>query len=280
MKDMYTFDSDLDAARVTYSTVIDVYSELFNCLEVPWRRVTGDCGDIGGHISDEFHFLSSIGQDSLVVCSKCKKGYNLELKEKSSLVKCSDCEGTLNVTKGIEVAHAFLLGDTYSAKLNATHVGMDRKVHNLQMGCYGIGVSRLIGATVEVLSTESELRWPKRIVPFSACVICPKVGSREEDSIKLANELYGELNDIEKGLFPNDVILDDREKLTVGKKLRDACKLGYNYIILFGKSSIDHDPQVELHCPMPSNGGKHQPTQMTKVPLRDIISVLKEKSLV
>ena len=164
--------------------------------------------------------------------------------------------------------------------LNATHVGVDRKVHNLEMGCYGIGVSRLIGATVEVLSTETELRWPKRIVPFSACVICPKAGSREEGSMKLANELYGKLNDIETGLFPDDVILDDREKLTVGKKLRDACKLGFSYIILFGKSSIDNDPQIELHCPMPCQGGEYQPTQKTEVPLRDIINVLQEKYIV
>ena len=274
---MYTFDSDLDAAKMTYDTVVDVYSEFFNSLNVPWKRVTADCGDIGGQLSDEFHFLSSVGEDSLVVCSKCDKSFNSEIKSDLSNKQCSNCNGELNVTKGIEVAHSFLLGDTYSSKLNALQNSIDGKKQNLQMGCYGIGVSRLIGAATEVLSSETELRWPKLMAPFSVCVITPKTGSREAASIKHANELYYQLN-AANGLFPDDVILDDREKITVGKKLRDACKLGYSYIILFGKSSIEQDPEVELHCPVPCYGRENESTQFTKVPLRDTISLLKEKS--
>ena len=277
MKDMYTFDSDLDAAKRTYDTVVDVYSEFFNSLDVPWKRVTADCGNIGGQLSDEFHFLSSVGEDSLVVCSKCDKSFNTEIKSDLSNKQCSNCNGELNVTKGIEVAHSFLLGDTYSSKLHALQKSIDGKNQNLHMGCYGIGVSRLIGAATEVLSTETELRWPKLMVPFSVCVITPKTGSREAASINCANELYHQLN-AENGLFPDDVILDDREKITVGKKLRDACKLGYSYIILFGKSSIEKDPEVELHYPVPCNGGDNKSTLLTKVPFRDIISLLKEKS--
>merc|ERR1719328_287332 len=140
----------------------------------------------------------------------------------------------MTLSKGIEVAHAFFLSDTYSAKLNATFIGRDNKAHNLQMGCYGIGISRLIGACVEVLSTEQELRWPKSIVPFSVCVISPKAGSREASAMNQVHALCEQLNDPQSGLFPNDVILDDRDKVTVGKKLRDAYRLGYTYIILFG----------------------------------------------
>ena len=280
MKDLYTFDSDLNSAKRTYGTIIEAYTQFFNCLAVPYRRVTADCGDIGGHLSDEFHFLSSLGEDSLVVCSNCDKGYNAELQSHMSSKHCAGCDCTLENTKGIEVAHSFLLGDTYSAKLNATYIPVEGKNCHLQMGCYGIGVSRLIGATTEVLSADNELRWPKLIAPYSVCVICPKTGSREETAIKLANELCNQLNDVETGLFPDDVILDDREKVTVGRKLRDACKIGYSYIILFGKSSTDIDPEIELHCPVPSCKGETQATQITNVLLRDIIDVLKEKSSV
>ena len=277
MKDLYTFDSDLEGAKRTYDTIVDVYSDFFNSLDVPWKRVTADCGDIGGQLSDEFHFLSSVGQDSLVVCSKCDISFNTEIQSDVSVSQCSKCNGTLNITKGIEVAHSFLLGDTYSSKLLATQIGVDGKARNLQMGCYGIGVSRLIGAAVEVLSSDNELRWPRQLVPFSVCVIAPKPKSRQEDSVKLAIELYNQLNS-ETGLFPDDVILDDREKITVGKKLRDAYKMGYSYIILFGKSSTKQDPEVELHCPLPCYEGNYQPTQMTEILLRDIICILKEKS--
>lgn len=280
MKDLYTFDTDVTTAMLTYEAVNNAYSTFFDRLAIPFRRVEGDCGDIGGQRSHEYHFPAAIGQDSLLICSKCDSGYNIEFEERNSLEKCPDCGGNLVSSKGIEVAHAFLLSDTYSSKLNAEYISVDNSMCHLHMGCYGIGVSRLIGACVQVLSTERELRWPKLIAPFSACVICPKLGSREASAMDPAYELYDQLNDPLTGLFRHDVILDDRNKISVGKKLRDAYKLGYPYIILFGKSSIDQtNPQVELHCPMPIGGdGKPCETQVTMIPLDEIQSVLMNMS--
>ena len=77
------------------------------------------------------------------------------------------------------------------------------------MGCYGIGVSRLLAATTEVLSSKTELRWPDFMAPYSACVIAPKTGSKEESAggTQAAYDLYDGLNGL---VFPEDVILDER----------------------------------------------------------------------
>ena len=275
MKDLYTFDMDNNTAMMTYEAIHNAYSIFFNRLGVPWRRVKGDCGDIGGQKSHEYHFPAAIGQDTLLLCSNCDGGKNTEFEETNDSKKCPDCGGPLVPSKGIEVGHTFLLGDTYSSKLKAKYITLHNSMCKLHMGCYGIGVSRLIGACVEALSNEQELRWPKLIAPFSACVICPKLGSREESAMDSAYNLYDNISNPCTGLFPNDVILDDRDKITVGKKLRDAYKLGYPYIILFGKSCLDqNNPQVELHSTSSSSFDGVSEPQTNMIPLSEIQSVL------
>ena len=74
-----------------------------------------------------------------------------------------------------QVGHTFLLGDKYSKALNANYIANDGSRNVCQMGCYGIGVSRILAASVEVLSSENEIRWPNSIAPYSVCVIGPKV---------------------------------------------------------------------------------------------------------
>ena len=78
-----------------------------------------------------------------------------------------------------QVAHTFLLGTKYSQTLNARFTGSDGSSTVCQMGCYGIGISRILAASVEVLCTENEIRWPRLIAPYSVCVIAPKVNRDE-----------------------------------------------------------------------------------------------------
>ena len=122
--------------------------------------MSGDTGAIGGTTSHEYHVLASIGQDRLKVCPECHRGHNIEVDTRDRLDDCPDCSGsnTLCESKGIEVAHTFLLGDKYSTALGAKYMGLDGKPKDMFMGCYGIGVSRLLAACVEALSTDKELR--------------------------------------------------------------------------------------------------------------------------
>lgn len=118
------------------------------------------------------------------------------------------------------MGHAFLLGDTYSKRQKA-HWLKDGHPVPLQMGCYGIGVTRLIGAAIEKLSTDTHLRWPFALAPFSVCVIPPEKRSKAFHSASHHLEaVHNGLNSI-CGL--NDSILvDDRIRITIGERYRDA----------------------------------------------------------
>jgi len=240
MKDLYTFDRDMVEAKKTYEEVTEAYRNIFNRLGVPFAVVAGDAGQIGGHLSHEYHYPAAIGQDTLLMCKVCGSGSNVELGEREV---CDKCGGQLDMTKGIEVGHTFLLGDKYSKPFKAVYKTDSGKSVLYQMGCYGIGVSRLMAASLEVLSSQTELRWPEVISPFTVAILAPKGGSKEAAAMDLVEQIHSQVNKV----FVNDVIVDDREKLTVGKKLREARKTGYPYVVLFGKKCVDSDPKLEFH---------------------------------
>jgi len=240
MKDLYTFDKDIEDAKKTYEKVKGAYRKIFNRLGVPFVVVEGDSGLIGGNISHEYHFPAPIGQDTLFVRKDCGTGWNVELGGREQSRECE-----VEMTKGIEVGHTFLLGDKYSKPFNAVYKTNSVPITSVpyQMGCYGIGVSRVLAASVEVLSSQTELRWPEAIAPFTVAILAPKGGSTEAASMDLVKDMQKLIGEI----FIDDVIVDDRDRLTVGRKLREARKTGYPYVLLFGKKCVDSDPMLELH---------------------------------
>ncbi|MGC4059660.1 MAG: proline--tRNA ligase [Aquabacterium sp.] len=115
-----------------------------------------------------------------------------------------DGKGVLAIQRGIEVGHVFYLGTKYAKAMNATFLDVDGKPKHFEMGCYGIGVTRILGAAIEQRHDERGIVWPDAIAPFTV-VICPVGYDRSEDVKAAADKLYGEL--LAKGV---DVILDDR----------------------------------------------------------------------
>jgi len=113
--------------------------------------------------------------------------------------------GTLRIQRGIEVGHVFFLGDKYSRALNATFLETDGKPAIMQMGCYGIGVSRIAAAAIEQNHDERGIIWPRAIAPFEA-VICPMGYHKSETVRNAADQLYAELR--AAGV---DAVLDDRD---------------------------------------------------------------------
>lgn len=113
--------------------------------------------------------------------------------------------GTLAIQRGIEVGHVFFLGDTYSKKMGATYLDKNGKSAIMQMGCYGIGVSRIAAAAIEQGHDDQGIIWPRSIAPFEV-VICPMGLSRSDAVRQVADSLYQDLSD--RGI---DVILDDRD---------------------------------------------------------------------
>ena len=243
MQDLYTFDQDPEAARKTYQEVSNAYNRIFTRLGVPYTVVQGDSTSMGGASSHEYHFPAKIGQDTLLLCDQCKVGFNSELGGEGG--GCKECGGKLKESKGIEVGHTFLLGTRYSQPFKAVFRSDSGANLPLHMGCYGIGVSRVLAASVEVLSSPTELRWPLPIAPYTVAILKPKAGSKEEAA---ANHMLEALQTQIEAIFPDDTIVDDRGKLTVGKKLREAKKTGFPYLVVAGKAVLEENPLLELHC--------------------------------
>ncbi|KFB37342.1 AGAP003589-PA-like protein [Anopheles sinensis] len=249
MKDLYTFDVDRTKCRQTYEEVNEAYDRLFSKIGVPFVKVSGDCGTMGGSISHEYHFPSEVGEDELVQCVRCGIRSNSELFGNLSQ-QCKTCHGKsedFERQAGIEVAHAFILEDRYTKALGATCLHPNGKPAPLQMGCYGIGVTRLIAAGIEVLSGEKEIRWPLPLAPYRVCIITPKAGSKEELAAgPWVDRMYNNLQAV-KGC-EGDIIVDDRDQLTIGKRLLDARKLGYPLIVIVGsKAATIGEEAFEVH---------------------------------
>ncbi|XP_006258653.3 probable proline--tRNA ligase, mitochondrial [Alligator mississippiensis] len=244
MKDMYTFDTSEKAAHQTYSLVCDAYCSVFNRLGLSILKVQADTGSIGGTMSHEFQLPASIGEDRLVVCPGCNFSANAETIN-FDLTDCPVCHGKLTKTRGIEVGHAFYLGTKYSSVFNATFQDAESKHVLAEMGCYGLGVTRILAASVEVLSTEDRIRWPSLIAPYQVCLIPPKKGSKEEVGVALMESLY---DDIADGVpqVKGDLILDDRVHWTIGKRLKDANILGYPYVVIAGKKVLNTPAEFEV----------------------------------
>ncbi|XP_016991727.2 probable proline--tRNA ligase, mitochondrial isoform X1 [Drosophila rhopaloa] len=249
MKDMYSFDVSEETARETYSIVSAAYDRLFKQLEVPFVKVNAATGMMGGSVSHEYHYISPVGEDTLLQCSSCGFAGNSEVLDvkPGSPVSCPSCKGSdLKEVRGVEVAHTFLLGDKYSKPLGATFLNTSGKPQSLVMGCYGIGISRVIAAALEVLSSEQELHWPRLLAPYDVCLIGPKQGSKEQPAAEvIENELLLQVGEL---CGQQELLHDDRKELTIGKRLLEAKRLGHPLIIVVGaKAAHQGSPKLEVH---------------------------------
>ncbi len=142
-----------------------------------------------------------------------------------------DGKGVLAIQRGIEVGHVFYLGTKYSKAMNATFLDVDGKPKHFEMGCYGIGVTRILGAAIEQKHDERGIIWPDAIAPFTV-VICPVGYDRSEDVKAAADKLYGELQ--AKGV---DVILDDRGERP-GAMFADWELIGVPHRVVLGDKGL------------------------------------------
>ena len=238
MKDLYTFDETESKAMETYHKICEAYEKIFKLrLGCNVLKAQADSGKMGGSYSHEFHFESPVGEDTVVKCDH-GGGYcaNVEVTSARAGDPCTnpDCackgNGKLLEVKCIEVGHAFFLGTKYSAPLGARFVPeADNKPQPLQMGSYGLGVTRILAAIVETRHDTFGIRWPGSIAPFQVVVIAAP-GS----SSSILSETFGAL----KSKYSMDVLLDDRgENVSISSKLIDAKIIGTPYVCIVRKSN-------------------------------------------
>uniref|UniRef100_A0A1A9WFJ7 Probable proline--tRNA ligase, mitochondrial n=1 Tax=Glossina brevipalpis TaxID=37001 RepID=A0A1A9WFJ7_9MUSC len=244
MKDLYSFDRSDKEAEESYNIITSSYSELLKKLQLPFEKVEACTGIMGGKCSQEYQIISPVGEDRLLRCNQCQYAFNIDIAEEDGK-GCLKCHSSsLTELKGIEVAHTFLLGDRYTKPFNATYLDSDGKPKSLVMGCYGLGVSRVLAASLEVLSSEKGLVWPALLAPYDVCIIGPKEGSKEQELGDIIEEEI--CTKIAEICGPDNVIHDDRKYLTIGKRLLEAKRMGYPLIVVVGGKSTGDIPILEL----------------------------------
>jgi prolyl-tRNA synthetase len=229
MKDAYSFHASYEDMIREFNLMEETYKRIFRRLGLDFRVVEADSGAIGGSGSKEFMILADSGEDTIMVCSSCDFGANIEVfseDEKS----CPKCGATLTKTKGIEVGHIFQLKDVYSKPMRAEFLDKDQKLRPFIMGTYGIGVSRIIPATIEQNHDEFGCIWTKETAPFRVDIIVAK--PKDKTQLKEAEKIYNTLR--ENNI---SVILDDRadKKHGFGVKIKDFELIGFNYALVVGK---------------------------------------------
>lgn len=152
--------------------------------------------------------------------------------------KCPKCEGELASARGIESGHIFKLGDKYSKALNATFLDVNGRSQVIEMGCYGIGVSRTLASSIEQNNDENGIIWPSSIAPFVVEVI--PANMKAEDQVALAEEIYKAFGDANI-----DVALDDRDE-RIGFKFKDGDLIGYPFKVVAGKKAAEGIVELKI----------------------------------
>lgn len=216
MKDLYSFHTDEDDLKNYYEKVRQAYLKIFTRCGFEVKIVEAESGSIGGAVNHEFMLLCETGEDTVIFCQKCDWAANVEKVKEVS--RCPECGGMVKKAKAIENGHIFNLGTKYSETLGAYFTAKDGQKKPIVMGCYGIGVGRLLASIVEVHHDERGIIWPVSVSPFQVhlIVIC-----ETQDVTRKAEKIYDELQ--RSGV---DILYDDREDVSAGEKFADADLIG------------------------------------------------------
>jgi prolyl-tRNA synthetase len=236
MKDAYSFDIDEKGLVKSYGKMKDAYISIFDEIGLDYRIVKADSGNIGGDVSEEFHILADSGEDLIAVSDSSDFAANVEVlnydKDPSDLEgkKSPDGKGKLKIKRGIEVGHIFQLGQKYSQAMNVGVKDMNGNSIHPFMGCYGIGVSRIVAAAIEQNHDDRGIQWPCKITPFGVNIIC--LDPESDEIMKVCSEIYSIL---QKSGF--DPLLDDRD-IRAGIKFKEHELLGIPYSIIIGPNNF------------------------------------------
>ncbi|MBE5822094.1 MAG: proline--tRNA ligase [Clostridiales bacterium] len=152
--------------------------------------------------------------------------------------KCPVCGGNLHFKKGIEVGNTFKLGTKYAESLGLMYTDNENKLKPVYMGCYGIGIERIIASIVEQNNDEKGIVWPINVAPFKVGIVL--IDNKNEEQLKVAEELYTKLNEL--GI---DTLLDDRKERP-GVKFNDMDLIGLPIRITVGKKVTDNLVEIKL----------------------------------
>ncbi len=254
MKDAYSFDLDAAGARRSYNKMFVSYLRTYERMGLTAIPMAADTGPIGGDMSHEFLILADTGE-SEIACHKdfldrrwADRDIDFEgdlqpivdeftsqyaaTDEKRDPAKEKALGDALVTARGIEVGHIFYFGTKYSEKLGAVVADKDGREATVEMGSYGIGVSRLVGAIIEASHDENGIIWPESVAPFHVGLINLKAGDGKTTAA--CDDLYAKL-----GAAGVAVLHDDREE-RAGQKFAGMDLVGLPWQLIVGPRGLDN----------------------------------------
>lgn len=230
MKDLYSFHISQEDLDGYYNQMIEAYKRVYQRLGLAVKVVEASGGIFTKKYSHEFQVIAEAGEDNIIYCSKCDFGQNSEIAKLKPGDACPKCSASLKAGKSIEVGNIFQFGDKYAEDMNGYVTDKEGQKQPILMASYGLGLSRLIAALVEVYHDEKGIIWPESVSPFTAHLI-------SLNKNEVADEVYEKL--IKNGA---EVLYDDRD-ISAGEKFADADLIGISYRLVVSAKTGD---QVEI----------------------------------
>ena len=255
MKDSYSFDVTKDGAKLSYNKMFYAYLKTFQRLGLKAIPLAADTGPIGGDLSHEFIILAETGESQIYTSKKIldvnidnfsnsKESLESMVKSYTEIYSATDEKFNQSefdsrvkkedqlITRGIEVGHIFYFGDKYSKPMKAHVNSATGENITVEMGSYGIGVSRLVGAIIEANYNNNVMKWPFSVTPYHAAII--NLGNKNDNECK--NKALNIYQKLKKHAF--DVLLDDTDE-SPASKFKNFDLIGIPYQIIIGsKQSI------------------------------------------
>jgi len=233
MKDLYSFHTDKKDLDKFFNKVLLAYDKIFKRCGLKAIKSEASGGVFTKEKTYEFQVMSKEGEDKIIYCPKCNWATNLEVTKIKAGQKCPKCKSKLVKANSIEVGHTFRLGTKYSKALNLYFRDKKGEKKPVVMGCYGIGLGRLMAAIVEINHDDKGIIWPKEVAPFHVHLI------QIEDNQKIkkaAEKLYRDLQN--KAV---EVLYDDRNDKSAGEKFAEADLIGIPVRVVVSEKTLKNN---------------------------------------
>lgn len=232
MKDLYSFHADEKDLDLFYETIKNTYFEIYKRLGLEKLTVlTFASGGAFSQFSHEFQTINQNGEDTIYLCKKCNIAINKEIINIQKT--CPECGGgDLEIRKSTEVGNIFKLRNKFSKSFNFCYLDKDGKEKEVEMGCYGLGPSRIMGTIAEIFNDSKGLLWPDTIAPYYVHLI--GLDLHDQEIKTQAEKIYQDL------LSQNvELLFDDRTDITAGAKFADADLIGIPVRLVISKRSLE-----------------------------------------
>ncbi|MCR4278894.1 MAG: proline--tRNA ligase [bacterium] len=238
MKDLYSFHTSQEDLDAYYQKVLKSYVRIFKRCGLDVKITEASGGDFTKKVSHEFQIITPAGEDLILACPVCEFAQNVEIATLKEGDLCQACGASLGLVKGVEAGNIFDLGHRFTDSFKFDVQMEDGSQQRVFMGCYGIGITRLVGAIVEAKHDDRGIMWPKSVSPMPVHLVSlsakdPAVQTR----ITTASEdLYERLTG--GGV---DVLWDDRENVSPGEKFGEADLLGMPLRLVISARTIEEN---------------------------------------